>query len=205
MDNLEATDEAAKAIRPIHSSTVHKICSGQVIVWKHNNRIAGYDTTCNFLPKVVLNLATAVKELVENALDAHATIVEVKLRDQGIESIEVSDNGEGVEECNFEGLSKWFGHLLSLVTELLSYFLIPTAAKYHTSKLREFTDLECVETFGFRGEALSSLCALSKMVITTRHKAADFGTRLELDDRGTIIKKEICAVSSTDKSLSNVT
>ncbi|KAG4065221.1 hypothetical protein HA402_012663 [Bradysia odoriphaga] len=161
MDSLEATSESAKAIRPIHSSTVHKICSGQV----------------------VLNLATAVKELVENALDAHATIIEVKLRDQGIESIEVSDNGDGVEESNFEGLT----------------------AKYHTSKLREFTDLECVETFGFRGEALSSLCALSKMVITTRHRGADFGTRLELDDRGTIIKKEICArQNGTSVQLTNL-
>lgn len=53
-----------------------------------------------------MNLATAVKELVENALDAHATIIEVKLRDQGLESVEVSDNGEGVEESNFDGLSK---------------------------------------------------------------------------------------------------
>lgn len=52
-------------------------------------------------------MATAVKELVENALDANAKIIEVKLRDQGIESIEVSDNGEGVDESNFEGLSKW--------------------------------------------------------------------------------------------------
>ena len=56
--------------------------------------------------KVVLNLATAVKELVENALDANATIIEVKLREQGIDSVEVSDNGQGVEDNNFEGLSK---------------------------------------------------------------------------------------------------
>ncbi|KAJ6646838.1 Mismatch repair endonuclease PMS2 [Pseudolycoriella hygida] len=149
LDDSEATNEVAKAIQPIHSTTVHKICSGQV----------------------VLNLATAVKELVENALDASATIIEVKLRDHGIESIEVCDNGEGVEESNFGGLT----------------------AKYHTSKLREFSDLECVETFGFRGEALSSLCALSKMVITTRHCKADYGTRLELDESGAITKKEICA------------
>lgn len=62
--------------------------------------------TCHFVFKVVLNLATAVKELVENALDANATIIEVKLREQGIESVEVCDNGEGVVESNFEGLSK---------------------------------------------------------------------------------------------------
>lgn len=56
--------------------------------------------------KVVLSLAVAVKELVENAIDAGATLVEVKLRDQGLESVEVSDNGSGVEEKNLEGMSK---------------------------------------------------------------------------------------------------
>lgn len=55
---------------------------------------------------MVLSLAIAVKELVENALDAGATIVEVKIREYGLESIEVSDNGCGIEEANFEGLGK---------------------------------------------------------------------------------------------------
>lgn len=84
-DTSDDTKEAAKAIRPIHSTTVHKICSGQV----------------------VLSLGTAVKELVENSLDAGATNIEVKLRDQGLELIEVSDNGEGVAENNFDGLSEY--------------------------------------------------------------------------------------------------
>lgn len=52
-----------------------------------------------------MSLAIAVKELVENALDAGATTIEVKVRDSGLESIEVIDNGSGVEECNFKGLS----------------------------------------------------------------------------------------------------
>lgn len=55
---------------------------------------------------MVLSLAVAVKELVENAIDAGATLVEVKLRDHGLESLEVSDNGCGVEEKNLEGMSK---------------------------------------------------------------------------------------------------
>ena len=65
--------------------------------------------------------------------------VEVRLREHGLELVEVSDNGGGVAEDNFEALT----------------------LKHHTSKIRDFSDLEVgVATFGFRGEALSSLCAL---------------------------------------------
>ena len=49
------------------------------------------------------------------------------------------------------------------------------AAKHHTSKLSDFEDLDKVCTFGFRGEALSSLCAASKLSITTRHKDVQLG------------------------------
>lgn len=55
---------------------------------------------------MVLSLAVAVKELVENSIDAGATLVEIKLKDQGLQSVEVSDNGSGVEEMNLEGMSK---------------------------------------------------------------------------------------------------
>ncbi|XP_050096666.1 mismatch repair endonuclease PMS2 [Anopheles aquasalis] len=146
---LPATTVESKKINAIDKETVHKICSGQV----------------------VLNLAIAVKELVENSLDAGATLIEVKLREHGSELVEVADNGSGVEEKNFEGLT----------------------AKYHTSKLREFTDLESIETFGFRGEALSSLCALSDMVIVTRHSTASHATKLSLNHEGHIQRKEPCA------------
>ncbi|XP_059620114.1 mismatch repair endonuclease PMS2 [Phlebotomus argentipes] len=143
------TTEIAKEIKPIDKISVHRICSGQVI----------------------LCLASAVKELVENSLDAKATLIEVKLKDQGLESVEVSDNGIGVEKTNFKGL----------------------VAKYHTSKIRDFKDLEQVATFGFRGEALSSLCGLSDMVIITKHHSAVCGTRLEFDNRGDITGELPCA------------
>ncbi|XP_063241971.1 mismatch repair endonuclease PMS2-like isoform X2 [Bacillus rossius redtenbacheri] len=58
--------------------------------------------------------------------------------------------------------------------------------KHYTSKLQEFSDLTCVETFGFRGEALSSLCAVSEMSVLTCHASAACGSRLEFDHRGLI-------------------
>ncbi|XP_044159563.1 mismatch repair endonuclease PMS2-like isoform X1 [Bufo gargarizans] len=141
----QACTEPAKAIKPIDRKSVHQICSGQV----------------------VLSLATAVKELLENSIDAGATSIDIKLKEYGADLIEVSDNGCGVEEHNFEGLT----------------------LKHHTSKLQDFSDLVTVETFGFRGEALSSLCALSDLSIFTCHKSAKVGTRLVLDQNGKIIQR----------------
>uniref|UniRef100_A0AAR2LRN9 MutL C-terminal dimerisation domain-containing protein n=1 Tax=Pygocentrus nattereri TaxID=42514 RepID=A0AAR2LRN9_PYGNA len=137
--------EPAGAIKAIDRHSVHQICSGQV----------------------VLSLATAVKELVENSVDAGATSVDIKLKDHGTELVEVSDNGRGVEEENFEGLT----------------------LKHHTSKLRDFSDLIHVETFGFRGEALSSLCALSDLSVVTCHENSNVGTRLVYDHDGRLVQR----------------
>ncbi|XP_053638036.2 mismatch repair endonuclease PMS2 [Cherax quadricarinatus] len=142
---VAGASEAAKCIKAIDKTTVHRICSGQV----------------------VLTLATAVKELVENSLDASATSIEVRLRDHGTTLLEVSDNGKGVEECDFEGLT----------------------LKHHTSKLQDFGDLVGVKTYGFRGEALSSLCALSDLAIITRHFSQEVGTKLEYDHNGKLLTK----------------
>jgi len=137
-----ATASPALAISAIDRGTVHQICSGQV----------------------VLNLATAVKELVENSIDAGATSIDIRLRDHGSSLLEVSDNGKGVSEENYKGLT----------------------LKHHTSKIKEFTDLASVETFGFRGEALSSLCALSKLSVSTRHTSAATGHLISYDHDGHI-------------------
>lgn len=139
------SSEPAGAIRAIDKHSVHQICSGQV----------------------VLTLATAVKELVENSVDAGATNIDVKLKEHGAELVEVSDNGKGVEEANFEGLT----------------------LKHHTSKLRDFSDLIHVETFGFRGEALSSLCALSDLSVVTCHESSQVGTKLVFDHKGHLVQR----------------
>uniref|UniRef100_H3D5R7 Mismatch repair endonuclease PMS2 n=1 Tax=Tetraodon nigroviridis TaxID=99883 RepID=H3D5R7_TETNG len=138
-----SNDMSAGSIKAIDKHSVHQICSGQV----------------------VLTLATAVKELVENSIDAGATNIDVRLKDCGADLVEVSDNGKGVEEANFEGLT----------------------LKHHTSKLRDFTDLIHVETFGFRGEALSSLCALSHLSVVTCHGSSQVGTKLVFDHKGHLV------------------
>ncbi|XP_051273707.1 mismatch repair endonuclease PMS2 [Dicentrarchus labrax] len=139
------SSEPARAIKAIDKHSVHQICSGQV----------------------VLTLATAVKELVENSIDAGATNIDVRLKECGAELVEVSDNGKGVEEANFEGLT----------------------LKHHTSKLRDFSDLIHVETFGFRGEALSSLCALSNLSVVTCHESSQVGTKLVFDHKGHLVQQ----------------
>lgn len=72
------------------------------------------------------------------------------------------------------------------------------ALKHHTSKIQDFADLTSVETFGFRGEALSSLCALSDVTVTTRHLSQACGTKLVFDHSGNIklkvsIAKQVCS------------
>ena len=140
---FQTANQSSRTIKPIAAESVHRICSGQV----------------------VLDLAGAVKELVENALDAGATNIEVRLKDHGADTIEVADNGTGVGEQNHESLT----------------------VKYATSKLVNFGDLASLTSFGFRGEALSSLCALcDSFVVTTRTQEEDAGWRIEYDAFGRI-------------------
>ncbi|XP_040962778.1 DNA mismatch repair protein PMS1 isoform X2 [Gossypium hirsutum] len=133
-------------IKPINKGVVHRICSGQVI----------------------LDLSSAVKELVENSLDAGATSIEIALKEYGEEWFQVIDNGCGISPANFKVV----------------------ALKHHTSKLADFPDLESLTTFGFRGEALSSLCALGNLTIETRTKNEPVATHLTFDHSGLLIAEK---------------
>lgn len=75
----------------------------------------------------------------------------------------------------------------------INYFIDHSfsAAKHYTSKIRDFNDLVDVNTFGFRGEALSSLCAVGDMTVITRHSSAEFGTKLEIDHFGKIQSRTV--------------
>ncbi|ORY86238.1 hypothetical protein BCR37DRAFT_376796 [Protomyces lactucae-debilis] len=95
--------------------------------------------------QVITSLAHAAKELLENAIDAHATKVSIKLVNHGLDLLEVADNGAGIQAADYASL----------------------ATPHATSKLKEFGDLETLATLGFRGEALGALCSLSAFTVTT--------------------------------------
>ena len=138
-------------IQPIDKASIHRLTSGQVIT----------------------DLATAVKELVDNALDANATTLDIRLCDYGKSLVEVSDNGTGIAPADRSLLAR----------------------KYHTSKLSKFDDLETLKTLGFRGEALSSLCAVSHVAVVTKVVGEECGVKLAYDEHGELSSEMMTARS----------
>src|SRR4030042_1758972 len=108
--------------------------------------------------EVVERPASVVKELLENAVDAGATEISVEVLQSGQGSIRVSDNGLGM---NREDL------LLSV-------------ERHATSKIQGYHDLLALKTMGFRGEALPSMAAVSRLAITSVAQGAVSGFRLEI-------------------------
>lgn len=108
--------------------------------------------------EVVERPASGVKELVENALDAGATHIDIELEDAGTKRIVVRDNGKGMHAEDV----------------LLCY------KPHTTSKISSYDDLAAIASFGFRGEALSSIAAVSLMTIKSRPEDQEYGTMVEL-------------------------
>ena len=112
--------------------------------------------------EVVERPASVAKELVENAIDAGASIITVEIKDGGMTFIRVTDNGSGIAPDDVE-----------------------TAFKRHaTSKIHNAEGLEAIGTLGFRGEALAAIAAVSRIELTTREHSADAsaaGVRLALE------------------------
>ena len=109
--------------------------------------------------EVVERPSSVVKELVENALDSGAQQVAIDLTQGGLGAIVITDDGCGMDP-----------------TELHA-----AIARHHTSKLRAFADLQSLTSFGFRGEALSSIASVSRLTLTSRPRGAAVATRLRAE------------------------
>lgn len=108
--------------------------------------------------EVIQRPASVVKELVENAIDAGATQIQILIKDAGKTLVQVIDNGKGMSE-----------------TDARMAF-----ERHATSKISKADDLFSLHTMGFRGEALASIAAVAQVELRTRQKGADLGTRLEI-------------------------
>jgi DNA mismatch repair protein MutL len=109
--------------------------------------------------EVIERPASVVKELIENSLDASAANIEITVEEGGRKLIRVQDNGTGILPED-----------LQLAIE-----------SHATSKLRTAEELACVNTLGFRGEALASMAAVSRLEITSRPAGSDFGAKIVCD------------------------
>src|SRR5262245_18821632 len=109
--------------------------------------------------EVIERPASVVKELVENAIDAKASKIQVEITDGGIKQITVTDNGAGMAHSD----------------------AIESYKMHTTSKLSTIEDLDKILTFGFRGEALASIAAVSELIIHTKNEN-EVGTQLIIEN-----------------------
>lgn len=114
--------------------------------------------------EVVERPASAIKELLENSIDAGATQITAEIKNGGVTLMRITDNGHGMSKDDA---------------------LICTR-RHATSKIKEASDLDGIVTLGFRGEALAAISSVSKMRIMTRTKDADLGVIVE-SDAGNIV------------------
>lgn len=119
--------------------------------------------------EVIIRPASIVKELVENSIDANSKHITIKIQEGGKKEIIISDDGCGI-----------------------NYDEIPLAFKRHaTSKINYISDLDNLETMGFRGEALSSIAAVANVKITSRSNEEELGSQTYFEN-GVITNRRVC-------------
>ena len=123
--------------------------------------------------EVIERPANVVKELVENSIDAGSTKIVIEIKNGGKTYINITDNGKGMKRED-----------------------MPLSLERHaTSKIRKVEDLEHTYTMGFRGEALASICAISKLTMASKEKEELIGTKI-ISEAGEILKAEECGMNT---------
>lgn len=132
------------------------------------------ETTINKIAagEVVERPASVIKELVENAIDAGATSIEVEITEGGIEYMRITDNGCGMSEVDAR---------LAVL-------------RHATSKIRSADDLYDIASLGFRGEAIASIASVSKFTLRTRQETDTMGTRIYIEG-GHMVDCDPCGTS----------
>ncbi|KAF1816911.1 DNA mismatch repair protein MutL [Eremomyces bilateralis CBS 781.70] len=128
----------SRKIQPLAQDVINKIAAGEIIVAPVH----------------------ALKELIENSVDAGATQLEVVVKDGGLKLLQITDNGHGIDKDD-----------LSLLCE-----------RFTTSKLKAFEDLQSIETYGFRGEALASISHIAHLTVVTRTAESSCAWRAQYAD-----------------------
>ena len=132
--------------------------------------------------EVIQRPASAVKELLENAVDAGATTIELLVNDAGKALIQVIDNGKGMSG-----------------TDARMAF-----ERHATSKIRQIDDLFHIRTMGFRGEALASIAAVSQVTLKTRRAADETGTYIEIENSQVIKQEPVAWQTGTSICMKNL-
>lgn len=132
--------------------------------------------------EVVERPASIIKELVENSIDALATAISINVVDGGIKYIRITDNGTGIEKDD-----------LALAIQ-----------KHATSKISSINDLSCIYSMGFRGEALSSIAAVSMLKISSRAKNKELGAEICVKGGKTEYLKDVGIPEGTTVTVENI-
>lgn len=132
--------------------------------------------------EVIQRPASAVKELLENAVDAGATEIRLIIQDAGKSLVQVIDNGRGMSETDAR----------------MSF------ERHATSKIRKIDDLFHIKTMGFRGEALASIAAVSQVEMRTKRDEDESGTYIEIDNSVVKVQEPCSANTGTSFSMKNL-
>ncbi|HUR12572.1 MAG TPA: DNA mismatch repair endonuclease MutL [Flavitalea sp.] len=132
--------------------------------------------------EVIQRPASAVKELLENAVDAGATEIHLLVNDAGKSMIQVIDNGKGMSETDAR----------------MSF------ERHATSKIRQIEDLFHIRTMGFRGEALASIAAVSQVILKTRRTGDESGTYIEIENSAVTKQEPVAWQTGTSICMKNL-